>query len=105
MDEGGCEGGIPSLEEIMNDREVKVFESGTSVDDIVAYTNEGNKYRNRVIYLKNGEYIFNKSVRMYSGCTIVGESRDGVVIKIKDNGNISLYNANGSERSQFDVER
>lgn len=92
----GVEGGIPSLEEIMNDREVKVFESGTSVDDIIAYTNEGNKYRNRVIYLKNGEYIFNKSVRMYSGCTIVGESRDGVVIKIKDNGNISLYNANGS---------
>ncbi|WP_073347829.1 BACON domain-containing protein [Bacteroides congonensis] len=91
----GVTGGIPALETIMNDgREIKEFEGGTSVDDIIAYTNEGNKYRKRVIYLKNGEYVFNKSVRIYSGCTLVGESRDGVIIKIRDNGNLSLYNAN-----------
>lgn len=92
----GVAGGIPALETIINDgREVKEFEAGTPVDDIIAYTNEGNKYRKRVIFLKNGEYVFNKSVRMYSSCTLVGESRDGVIIKVKDNGNISLYNING----------
>ena len=94
----GVQGGIPSLKTIMSDgREIKEFEGGTSVDDILDYINNtGNKYRQRIIYLKNGEYVFNKSVRIYSSCTLVGESRDGVIIKIKDDGNVSLYNANGS---------
>lgn len=92
----GVEGGIPTLETIMNDGcEIKTFEAGTSVDDIIKYIDEGNKYRKRVIFLKNGEYVFNKSVRIYSNCTLVGESRDGVIIKVKDNGNISMYNING----------
>lgn len=92
----GVEGGIPTLETLMNDgREVKYFDANTSVGDIVNYMEEGNKYRKRIVVLRNGEYLFDQTVRMYTGCTLTGESKDGVIIKVQKDGGLSLYNING----------
>lgn len=93
----GTEDGIPTIETLQNDgQEIKYFEANTPVDDIISYMETGNKYRRRMVILKNGEYLFDQTVRIYSGCTLTGESKDGVVIKVQKDGGLSLYNINGN---------
>ena len=93
----GVKDGIPPLEEHLSNP-TKIFTSDTPFEDILNYMNGSDKYGKRIILLKNGEYVFNKNtVRCYHNDILVGESRDGVVIKLQgDCVGISLYNANNA---------
>lgn len=88
----GRTGGIPSLSSQFD----KTFEPGTPASDIIAYLSSSEvKYKSVNVYLKNGEYLFDTSVRLFSKATLIGESRDGVIIKLQNKGNISFYNGDG----------
>lgn len=85
----GKTGGIPYLEDQLGEVD-KVFDAGTACSEIKAYL-ESVKYNKTVVLLKSGEYVFDQSVRLYSNATLIGEDKDGVVIKLRDKGNISMY--------------
>lgn len=89
----GKAGGIPSLENVLNTVS-KTFEPGTSIDEIKAYLDGSDKYAKRTIFLKNGEYIVTKPMRLYSNDVLIGESKEGVILKMSGNGQVSLYNGN-----------
>lgn len=82
--------GIPFLQDQLVKVD-KVFEAGATCEEIKGYLNNV-KYKKQVILLKNGTYTFNSSVRIYSNATLIGESKEGVIIKLQDKGNISMYN-------------
>lgn len=85
----GKEGGIPPLEEQLRSP-ARIFSPGEE-EEFLAYL-ETDKYTTRAILLKNGTYKFTKSFRIYSNNTLVGESRDGVVIELSGNAYINMYN-------------
>lgn len=93
----GKAGGIPHLSEQLADVD-KVFTPDNSVDEIKKYF-EDHKYKKVTALLKNGQYHFDKSVRLYSNATLIGESKEGVVINAektigpKIGSIISMYNA------------
>ena len=77
----GRRGGVPPLEETLSNVTVE-FGPETSVEDLKKYF-EDHRNQKIIVKLRNGEYDFNKdcSVWIYSNAVLVGESRDGVVIK------------------------
>lgn len=85
----GKTGGIPSLSNQFD----KIFDQVATASEIAAYFNSANvKYKIVNVLLKNGEYVFDQSVRLYTNATLIGESRDGVIIKLRNKGDISFYN-------------
>lgn len=95
----GVDGGIPSIEEekiIRSDMPIKEFSPGDNVlKEINEYTlaNSGKKI---IVYLKNGEYTFTTWLRVYSNQMLLGESQEGVIINLKDGGQITLMNADNA---------
>lgn len=91
--EAGVTNGIPHLEEQLK-TVAKVFDEGTTDEELKAYFESPEvKYKPVVVLLKNGEYTFSeRTVRIYSQATLIGESRDGVVIHVSGKSGISLYN-------------
>lgn len=78
----GVEGGIPSLsEQAVNVG--KAFMPGSSVSEIQRTLDE-NRYKTPfIVLLQNGEYNFgDKGIKIHSGQTVIGESRDGVIINV-----------------------
>lgn len=94
----GVGGGIPHIEEQLANV-TKVFEAGTSAKEINDYF-ASQKYKKVIVLLKNGNYVLDQGIRIYSNATLIGESRDGVIMTIspkispKTYGVLSLFNAN-----------
>lgn len=89
----GRQAGIPPLESQMNSI-TKTFGPENTVDEIFTYLEGSDKYQKRNILLKNGEYNINRSIRLYSQNVLIGESKHGVILKLSDKGEISMYNGN-----------
>lgn len=89
----GREAGIPSLESQMSAIN-KTFGPENTIAEIITYLNGSDKYNKRNILLKNGEYIIDQSLRIYSQDILIGESKEGVILNLSDKGDISLYNGN-----------
>lgn len=87
----GVEDGIPFLSEQL-EKVDKTFGPGTAVAEIAGYL-ERNK--GHIVLLKNGEYTFDSNVRIYDNSVLIGESRDGVVIRMcgEASAALNLYNA------------
>ncbi len=94
--EAGVASGIPYLAEQL-EKVGKTFEPGTTAKELKEYFESPEvKYKPIVVLLKNGEYTLSETaVRIYSGATLIGESRDGVVIHVSGKAGISLYNGKG----------
>lgn len=91
----GCTNGIPNVSSL--NWEVKEFEAGTPFTEIHKYTNNYSN-TNKLVILKNGEYTVSGNLKIANSIILMGESRDGVIIRLKKeakNG-INLYNAKGS---------
>lgn len=78
--DAGIEGGIPHLEDVLS-KVTHTFESGATCEDIKACF-ENNKNDEIVVLLKNGEYHFDETIDINSNATLVGESREGVIITV-----------------------
>lgn len=95
--QAGVKDGIPHLQDQLK-LVTKVFGPETSDEELRSYLASPEvKYKPVVVLLRDGEYKFSKkTVRIYSQATLIGESRDGVVIHVSGNSGISLYNGNGA---------
>lgn len=85
--------GIPVLANQLNNI-TKTFEPGTTASELNAFLDSSDKNNTRIIYLKNGDYTIDASVRLYSSDVLIGESREGVILHLSGNGNLSFYNGN-----------
>lgn len=89
----GKEGGIPTIEEEKIARpKIVEFAPGATLAQMNKVANE-NSSKPIIIFLKNGVYNFDNYLRLYSNALLLGESQDGVIIKMKGNGHISFLNA------------
>jgi hypothetical protein len=93
----GVSTGIPILRDQLTQIS-REFEAGATEEDINRYLESPEaKYKQVVVLLKNGTYEFtNKGIRLFSSGTLIGESRDGVIIHCSGEARISLYNARGA---------
>lgn len=95
--DAGKKDGIPYLSEQLSSVD-KIFTQDNSVDEIKKFF-EDNAYKEITVLLKNGQYYFDKGIRLYSNATLIGESKDGVIINAEKTigpeigSIISMYNA------------
>lgn len=87
--QAGVEDGVPHLEDQLA-QVTKVFEAGSPASQIRDYL-EQHKGEKIVVLLKNGDYLLDVPIRIYSNATLIGESRDGVKITVDGNITGSTY--------------
>ena len=92
--QAGVSTGIPFLQDQL-DNVTKELDEGTSEDILRSYLESPQvKYKQTVVLLRNGTYHFTeKGIRLYRNATLIGESRDGVVIHLSGRASINLYEA------------
>ncbi len=79
----GVRGGIPFLKDIQI---VKTINSGANSNAINKAINEASTQNGLVaVFLRNGNYKIDKTIRMKSNVSLIGESRDGVKCVIQMN--------------------
>ncbi|WP_086932435.1 hypothetical protein [Agarilytica rhodophyticola] len=76
----GVRGGIPSIETQL--QKFTVTLNGGDAQDIINAINRVANNGGGVVYLRNGSYNINRTVRLKSNVSIIGESRDGVIATI-----------------------
>ena len=73
-------GGIPHLSDVLK-KITKTFDANSTCDQIISYFEE-NKDKEIYVLLKNGNYHFTRALKLYSNATLIGESREGVIITL-----------------------
>ncbi len=85
----GVRGGIPFIE---NQIIKQTLNDGANSDAINSAINSVSNQGGGAVLLKNGEYRINRTVRMKSNVSLIGESRNGVKCTIyMNNGNAFLF--------------
>ena len=82
--------GIPSLESQLNDVFIE-FGPETPISEIKAFFVSQN-FSERHIFFKNGVYNLDEVIRIWPRDVLIGESRDGVIIKLSGDAKLNLYN-------------
>lgn len=82
--------GIPSIESQLSDVFVE-FGPETPISEIKAFFAPTN-YGERNIFFKNGVYNLDEVIRLWPRDVLIGESRDGVIIKLSGDARLNLYN-------------
>lgn len=79
----GVEGGIPFLQDEMNNIKY-TLESDVTAEELATVTKSLSDAGGGTIFLKNGTYHFSSAIRMYNKISVIGESREGVRIIIDE---------------------